>query len=78
MQEFRDLRPGWTFVSECDKPLYKEEEHGFVLDDAQSWSEEQLDRHYQKFFTELYAMAFAKHWIGVKYTNVSWVSIYCT
>lgn len=68
LQELRKARPNWRFVSECDRL----EQHGYVLQDQQKWSKEELDDHYAKFFVELFAMAGAKVWIGVAYTNVSW------
>mmetsp|Transcript_27642 Transcript_27642/g.31562 ORF Transcript_27642/g.31562 Transcript_27642/m.31562 type:complete len:402 (+) Transcript_27642:59-1264(+) len=71
MTEFREMRPSWKFVSECDK------EHtvgyaGFALTDMKQWSKQDTDAHYAKFLIELYAMATSKYFIGVWYTNVSW------
>lgn len=71
MKELRDLRPGWRFVGECDNAT---EDNGFVIADMKTWSLEQTDRHYEKFITEMIAMASAKYWIGVSTTNVSfWI-----
>lgn len=71
MQELRELRPGWRFVGECDNAS---EDNGFVIADMLTWSLEQTDRHYEKFITEMIAMASAKYWIGVSTTNVSfWI-----
>lgn len=55
--------------------MAKAGETGFNLDETNQWNFERQDQHFAKFFTELFAMVFAKHLIGVKYTNVSWVSI---
>lgn len=71
MQELRDLRPDWDIVGECDNAT---EDNGFVITDMKTWTEEQTDRHYEKFITEMIAMASAKYWIGVSTTNVSfWI-----
>jgi len=71
MQELRDLRPDWNIVGECDNAT---EDNGFVITDMKMWTEEQTDRHYEKFITEMIAMASAKYWIGVSTTNVSfWI-----
>ena len=69
MNEFREARPKWTFVSECDNAS---EENGFVYKDMKFWNEEQTDAHFHKFITEMIAMASAKYWIGVPSTNVSY------
>ncbi len=70
MEEFRTLRPDWVFVSECDN----ETADGFALADVKKWTEEQTDKHFEKFMAELIAMASAKYFIGVSTTNVSfWV-----
>ncbi len=71
MGEFRSLRPNWTFVSPCDRVQHAGD-HGFVLAAMKDWSEQEMDRHYEKFMTELFGLAIAKHVIGVTYTNVSW------
>ena len=71
MKELRDLRPDWNIVGECDNAT---EDNGFVITDMKLWTEEQTDRHYEKFITEMIAMASAKYWIGVSTTNVSfWI-----
>lgn len=71
MSEIRQLRPTWKFVGACDDAS---EENGFILTDAKQWTEEQTDKHYTKFVTEMIAMASAKHFIGVSTTNVSfWI-----
>mmetsp|Transcript_15806 Transcript_15806/g.24268 ORF Transcript_15806/g.24268 Transcript_15806/m.24268 type:complete len:391 (+) Transcript_15806:93-1265(+) len=71
MEEFREMRPTWKFVSECDKEQTVGHS-GFALGDMKQWSQKDTDAHYAKFFVELYAMATAKYFIGVWYTNVSW------
>jgi hypothetical protein len=38
MQEFRDLKPTWTFVSECDKEQHTVGHSGFALADMMNWS----------------------------------------
>jgi len=68
--ELRQLRPEWKFVSECDRA--KKVDHGFALADMNGWSQDATDEHYRKFFVELYAMASAKVFIGIWYTNVTW------
>mmetsp|Transcript_8066 Transcript_8066/g.17481 ORF Transcript_8066/g.17481 Transcript_8066/m.17481 type:complete len:432 (-) Transcript_8066:121-1416(-) len=71
MDEFREARPQWIFVSECDNAS---EETGFVYGEMKYWNEEQTDAHFHKFITEMIGMASAKYWIGVASTNVSyWV-----
>jgi hypothetical protein len=74
MKELRELRPDWTFVSECDRS----DEHaaGFVLADMRKWTLEQTDEHFHKFFVELLGLAGAKFYIGVAYTNVAWWAAY--
>ena len=69
MEEFRQARPNWTFVSECDDVS---EANGFVYKDMKYWTEEQTDAHFNKFITEMIGMASAKYWIGVSTTNVSY------
>jgi hypothetical protein len=69
MQDLRALRPQWHFVGECDEAT---EDNGFVIADMKKWSLDQTDKHYQKFITEMIAMASAKYWIGVSTTNVSY------
>lgn len=71
MKEFREMRPNWMFVSECDKDDTLGRS-GFALRDMKEWTKEHTDAHFSKFFVELYAMATAKYFIGVWYTNVSW------
>jgi hypothetical protein len=39
MKEFRDLRPTWTFVSECDKQEKIVGHSGFALADMKAWSQ---------------------------------------
>mmetsp|Transcript_18493 Transcript_18493/g.26585 ORF Transcript_18493/g.26585 Transcript_18493/m.26585 type:complete len:184 (-) Transcript_18493:254-805(-) len=68
MSKLREIRPGWRFVSECDE----HDASGFDLRRVRAWNEDETDEHFYKFFTELYAMASAKYFIGVAYTNVSW------
>jgi len=74
MQELRGLRPHWKFVSECDRQQAPGHD-GFALADMKAWSQADTDAHYAKFFVELYAMASSRVFIGVWYTNVSWVSL---
>lgn len=69
MQEFRELRPEWRFVGECDNAS---EDTGFVIADMKTWTAEQTDRHYEKFVSEMIAMASAKYFIGVSTTNVTY------
>ena len=69
MRDFRNHRPQWTFVSECDRVQH---EDGFALADMTAWTKEQTDAHFQKFFIELYALAIAKVYIGVATTNVAY------
>ena len=64
----RSSRPTWRFLSECDNS----HQEGFDLRDMAKWGETEYDEHYGKFFSELFAMAASKYWIGVTYTNVSW------
>jgi hypothetical protein len=68
----RKVRPTWTFISECDSHATAE---GFALQDMQKWTKKDYDDHFGKFFVELYAMANSKVFIGISYTNVSWVSL---
>lgn len=77
IEDFRSLRPRWTFLSECDKmrraKANKEDsKSGYVLEDMADWDLETTDAHYAKFFTELFALATSKYYIGVAYTNVAW------
>lgn len=69
LEEFREARPDWTFVSECDNAS---EENGFVYKEMKFWSDEQTDAHFNKFIAEMIGMASAKYWIGVATTNVSY------
>jgi len=74
MSEFRRMRPSWTFVSECDVEENSKAaaQNGFALREFKDWSEAAEDAHFTKFFTEIYAMAMSRVFIGVGYTNVSW------
>ena len=45
--------------------------HGFFISEMKHWSLQETDDHYNKFLTELIAMASATYFIGVKTTNVS-------
>jgi len=76
IEEFRELKPDWTFLSECDKMKLDEEskdsQSGYVLEDMVDWDLKTTDAHYAKFFTELFALATAKYYVGVAYTNVAW------
>lgn len=56
MAEFREKRPSWTFLSECDREN-SHNDHGFALNDVKDWDDADTDRHYNKFFVELLAMA---------------------
>jgi hypothetical protein len=40
MKEFRDLKPSWTFVSECDKEQHTVGHAGFALADMTKWSKQ--------------------------------------
>mmetsp|Transcript_10411 Transcript_10411/g.11904 ORF Transcript_10411/g.11904 Transcript_10411/m.11904 type:complete len:468 (-) Transcript_10411:423-1826(-) len=73
MTEFRELRPKWTFVSECDR---NENHNGFILTDMRQWTLEQTDEHFQKFFVELFGLVGSWFLIGVSYTNVAWWAFY--
>ena len=71
MGDIRKLRPQWVFVGECDNAS---EENGFILSSMKKWTETQTDQHFEKFITEMIAMASAKYFIGVSTTNVSfWI-----
>ena len=75
MQEFRDLRPDWVFVSECDKEQQEGQDvttAGFVLRDVHKWDKSTEDAHFRKFFVEIYALVTSKVFVGVSYTNVAW------
>ena len=67
LPEFRKMRPEWTFLSECDR--MDVEEQGFALADMSTWTKQQTDAHFRKFFVELYGLAIAKVYIGVSTTN---------
>ena len=69
LPEFRQLRPSWKFVSECDSAQQVKGHAGFALAEMTAWSQADTDAHYRKFFIELYAMAISKYFIGVWYTN---------
>eukprot|EP00548_Thalassiothrix_antarctica_P003450 CAMPEP_0194139148 /NCGR_PEP_ID=MMETSP0152-20130528/8878_1 /TAXON_ID=1049557 /ORGANISM="Thalassiothrix antarctica, Strain L6-D1" /LENGTH=401 /DNA_ID=CAMNT_0038836911 /DNA_START=163 /DNA_END=1368 /DNA_ORIENTATION=- len=73
MDEFRTMRPEWNFVSECEN---SDGHNGFILSDMKTWTLEQTDEHYRKFFVELIGLAGAKFFIGVTYTNVAWWAAY--
>jgi hypothetical protein len=68
LSTLRESRPTWRFISECDK----HHQEGFDLRDMAQWTNEDYDEHFGKFFVELFAMAHAKYFIGIGYTNVSW------
>jgi len=74
MSVFREMRPNWTFVSECDVEENSKAaaQNGFALRDFKNWGEAAEDAHFTKFFTEIYAMTMSRVFIGVGYTNVSW------
>eukprot|EP00547_Thalassionema_nitzschioides_P007007 CAMPEP_0194205994 /NCGR_PEP_ID=MMETSP0156-20130528/5133_1 /TAXON_ID=33649 /ORGANISM="Thalassionema nitzschioides, Strain L26-B" /LENGTH=491 /DNA_ID=CAMNT_0038932409 /DNA_START=68 /DNA_END=1540 /DNA_ORIENTATION=- len=74
MPEFREKRPDWRFVSECDNEVKKDD--GFRLTDMADWNHEETDAHFGKFFVELYALAASKYFIGVIYTNVTWWALF--
>jgi len=73
MKNFRDLRPEWNFVSECDQ---SKDHKGFILSEMKDWTLEQTDEHFRKFFVEVLGLAGAKYYIGVAYTNVAWWAHY--
>jgi hypothetical protein len=68
LSTLRESRPTWRFISECDK----HHQEGFDLRDMAKWTNQDYDEHFGKFFVELFAMAHAKYFIGIGYTNVSW------
>ncbi len=71
MVEVRELRPDWRFVGECDNAS---ESNGFVIAETKQWTTVQTDQHYEKFVTEMIALASAKYFIGISTTNVAlWV-----
>jgi hypothetical protein len=73
MNEFRDLRPDWVFVSECDKDQKQQQSiTGFVLGEVHQWDKDTEDAHFRKFFVEIYALVISKVYVGVGYTNVAW------
>mmetsp|Transcript_481 Transcript_481/g.667 ORF Transcript_481/g.667 Transcript_481/m.667 type:complete len:468 (-) Transcript_481:73-1476(-) len=74
MPEFRQMRPNWNFVSECDVEENSKAaaQNGFALRDFKNWGDDAEDAHFTKFFTEIYAMTMSRVFIGVGYTNVSW------
>jgi hypothetical protein len=72
MASFREMRPSWRFVSECDAEQKSQHVAGFALDDVKNWGNDAQNSHFKKFFVEMYAMATSKVLIGVSYTNVSW------
>jgi len=74
MSEFREMRPNWTFVSECDVEDNSKAaaQNGFALRDFKDWGAVAEDAHFTKFFTEIYALTMSKVFIGVGYTNVAW------
>ena len=84
---FRNKRPSWTFLSECDGQAQQKEPkgqdnagqhaNGFVLDDVQTWSKHDTEEHFRKFFVELYALVFAKVYVGVSTTNGKSTLCYC-
>lgn len=73
LEDFRNLRPNWHFVSECDR---SDGHNGFILAEMKHWTLEQTDEHYRKFFVELIGLAGARFYIGVAYTNVAWWAAY--
>jgi Alpha-(1,6)-fucosyltransferase N- and catalytic domains len=68
LSELRSKRPHWRFVSECDNS----HQSGFVLTEMEKWKLSDYDSHYEKFFTELFALYGASYVFGVAYTNVAW------
>jgi len=72
MGDFRSRRPHWNFVSECDDNTNHQSNNGFRINDMKRWDSEATDAHFRKFMVELIAMASAKYFIGVLYTNVTW------
>jgi hypothetical protein len=71
MQEFRALRPTWTFVSQCDEVEHSADS-GFAYADMKHWTADDMDRHYSKFMVELLGLSVARIVVGVMYTNVAW------
>jgi len=72
MRDFRSRRPNWNFVTACDDTTNHQSKDGFRANDMTRWDPEATDAHFQKFMLELFAMASAKYFIGVLYTNVTW------
>mmetsp|Transcript_29765 Transcript_29765/g.45117 ORF Transcript_29765/g.45117 Transcript_29765/m.45117 type:complete len:385 (+) Transcript_29765:144-1298(+) len=70
----RQMKPEWTFVSECDvNPVRRQRNlEGGGEEVEEAWSESEERAHYIQLFTEMYAMAFSKVYIGVSTTNISW------
>eukprot|EP00547_Thalassionema_nitzschioides_P007909 CAMPEP_0194200300 /NCGR_PEP_ID=MMETSP0156-20130528/963_1 /TAXON_ID=33649 /ORGANISM="Thalassionema nitzschioides, Strain L26-B" /LENGTH=405 /DNA_ID=CAMNT_0038925275 /DNA_START=43 /DNA_END=1260 /DNA_ORIENTATION=+ len=67
---FRESRPEYTFVSQCDD--LAENQNGYDILDIPKMNAQQREEHFRKFFIELYALALSKVFIGVAYTNVAW------
>ena len=66
MDTLRRLRQNWTFVSECD------DYSNFHATTRAFQTLEQADRHFRKFFVELFGIASAKIYLGTGYTNMAW------
>jgi hypothetical protein len=54
VNEFRSLRPSWTFVHACN-----DTDVGFHIMTFRTWSREQKREHLEKFFLELFALSVA-------------------
>jgi len=72
LDTFREMRPEWNFVSECDVQKISAGRGGFNLTEVADWSADAEKAHYVKFFTEIYALTLSKVFIGVSYTNLAW------
>ena len=69
--ETRKILGDKTGVGACDDAPA---DNGFKLQSMRQWTQQHTDSHFQKFITEMIAMASAKYFIGVKTTNVAfWV-----
>jgi hypothetical protein len=72
MSKFRELRSDWKFVSVCDLSTNIQGTRGYHARNMSSWTIQETDAHYQKFFAEVFALSSAKYFLGVSYTNVAW------
>lgn len=68
LNELRHMRPDWDFESQCDYLQDNTNNEGFVLTKLNHLTSTQRDAHFQKFFTEIYALAMSK--VFSKYQRV--------